>query len=108
MVRALRTAVDTVLTPHQRTVFVTIVLDHVPLDVVVDRTGSNRNALYKTLFDARRKLRTHLEAVGHLPPSVPAAVPAPRRASGGRARATVSARRRRQFSDCRPSAASSS
>ena len=38
----------------------------VPLDALVAKLGSNRNALYKTVFDARRKLRAALVAKGHL------------------------------------------
>ena len=78
MLTALHAAVDTVLTPHQRSVFVPVVLDRVPVAVVVDRTGSSRSALYKTVFDARRKLRTHLEAVGQLPPPGRQRIPAAR------------------------------
>ncbi|MGH7921801.1 MAG: sigma-70 family RNA polymerase sigma factor [Candidatus Dormibacteraceae bacterium] len=63
---ALRRAVDTVLTPHQRRVFVAIVLQGVPLDALVADLGSNRNAIYKTVFDARRKLRAELVANGYL------------------------------------------
>lgn len=65
---AVRVAVETVLTPHQRRVFVAIVLNGVPLDVLVAEHNTNRNALYKTLFDARRKLRAHLVANGHMEP----------------------------------------
>jgi RNA polymerase sigma-70 factor (ECF subfamily) len=66
LVRALRQAVDDVLTDHQREVFVAVVLDGVPLDALVERWDTNRNAIYKTVFDARRKLRAHLVAHGHL------------------------------------------
>ncbi len=61
---ALRSAVDTVLTPHQRTVFGALALNGVPIDVLAERLGTSRGALYKTLHDARRKLRSHLAAVG--------------------------------------------
>src|SRR5262249_22198837 len=54
---ALHRAVDEQLTAHQRMVFVAIVLNNVPLDTLVIELGSNRNATYKALFDARRKLR---------------------------------------------------
>ncbi|MBP2708408.1 sigma-70 family RNA polymerase sigma factor [Microbispora sp. RL4-1S] len=60
LIAALRRAVDEELTPHQRRVFVALVLNGVPLDALVARLGSNRNALYKTLFDARRKLEARL------------------------------------------------
>ena len=53
------------LTPRQREVFVAIALNDVPIDVLALQLGSNRNAIYKNLFDARRKLRTSLAAAGH-------------------------------------------
>ena len=55
--RALQRAVRTELTPHQREVFVALALNGVPIDVLAERLGSTRGALYKTLHDARRKLR---------------------------------------------------
>jgi len=66
LVRAFRQAVDEVLTEHQRQVFLAVVLDGVPLDVLVMRWNTNRNAIYKTVFDARRKLRAYLVTNGHL------------------------------------------
>lgn len=60
------TAINTVLTPHQRTVAVALLVDQVPVDVLAERTGSTRNALYKTLFDVRGRLRVHLIAAGYL------------------------------------------
>lgn len=66
LVEALHRAVDEHLTQRQRQVFVAIVLQGVPLDALVVQLGSNRNAIYKTLFDARRKLRAALAANGYL------------------------------------------
>jgi RNA polymerase sigma-70 factor, ECF subfamily len=66
LVRALRRAVQEELTEHQRRVFTAIVVDGVPLDALVAQLGSSRNALYKTMFDARRKLRASLVADGYL------------------------------------------
>ena len=66
LLAALRRAVDTELTPRQREVFVAIVLNGVPLDALVVKLGSNRNAIYKMMFDARRKLRAALAANGYL------------------------------------------
>lgn len=63
----LRQAVDTELTSGQREVFVAIVLNDVPLDTLVLALASSRNAIYKMLFDARRKLRAALAANGYLP-----------------------------------------
>ena len=42
-------------------------LNDVPLDTLVMHLGSNRNAIYQVLFDARRKLRAALAADGYLP-----------------------------------------
>jgi RNA polymerase sigma-70 factor, ECF subfamily len=68
---AVRRAVDEQLTPRQRQVFVAIVLNGVPLDALADELGTTRNALYKTMFDARRKLRAALVANGYLDDETP-------------------------------------
>ena len=61
---ALRDAIAGGLTPHQRDVLVAITLNGVPIDVLAERLNTTRGALYKTLHDARRKLRAHLEQLG--------------------------------------------
>jgi len=66
LLAALHQAVDEKLTVRQRAVFVAIVLNNVPLDTLVIELASNRNAIYKTLFDARRKLRAALVANGYM------------------------------------------
>jgi RNA polymerase sigma-70 factor (ECF subfamily) len=66
LLAALRRAVDTELTPRQREVFVAVSLNGVPADALAIELGSNRNALYKMMFDARRKLRAVLVADGYL------------------------------------------
>ncbi len=53
------------LTDRQREVFVAIALNDVPIDVLAIQLGTNRNAIYKNLFDARRNLRGSLAAAGH-------------------------------------------
>jgi RNA polymerase sigma-70 factor, ECF subfamily len=76
LVQALRRAVDTCLTAQQRGVFVAIIVDGQPLDSLVAEMGTNRNAVYKMMFDARRKLRRELVAQGYLdgePPNPPEA-----------------------------------
>jgi RNA polymerase sigma-70 factor, ECF subfamily len=55
------------LTPHQRHVLTAVVLNDVPIDVLADRLGTTRGALYKTLHDARRRLRGRLAEQGLLP-----------------------------------------
>ena len=62
---ALARAIGDTLTPRQRAVFVALALNDVPIDVLALQLGSNRNALYKNLFDARRRLRASLAAAGH-------------------------------------------
>ncbi|MGZ4169478.1 MAG: RNA polymerase sigma factor [Solirubrobacteraceae bacterium] len=60
--RAIIHAVRTELSPHQREVLGALVLAEVPIDVLAERLGTTRGALYKTLHDARRKLRTVIGA----------------------------------------------
>jgi RNA polymerase sigma-70 factor, ECF subfamily len=57
-------AIADALTPHQRTVLVALALNDVPIDVLAAHLNTNRGALYKTLHDARRKLRKHLDERG--------------------------------------------
>jgi RNA polymerase sigma-70 factor (ECF subfamily) len=63
----LREAIQCDLTPHQREVLVAVTLNDVPIDVLADRLDTTRGALYKTIHDARRKLRAALAARGALP-----------------------------------------
>ena len=60
LLTAVHEAIAEVLTPHQRSVLVGLAVNGVPIDVLAERLNTNRGALYKTLHDARRKLRKHL------------------------------------------------
>ena len=60
LLSTLQTAIGEVLTPHQRRVVVAVTLNGVPIDVLAERLDTTRGALYKTLHDARQKLRAHL------------------------------------------------
>jgi RNA polymerase sigma-70 factor (ECF subfamily) len=62
---AIRVLIDTDLTPHQRDVLVALTIQDIPIDVLAERLDTTRGALYKTLHDARRKLRRLLVAAGH-------------------------------------------
>ncbi len=64
LLQVVRQGVDQALTPHQRRVFVAVVVHAMPLDALVAELGTNRNAIYKVMFDARRKLRTYLDEQG--------------------------------------------
>jgi RNA polymerase sigma-70 factor, ECF subfamily len=61
-----RRVVEEELTAHQRRVFTAIVVDGIPLDALAARLGLQRNAIYKVIFDARRKIRRALVANGYL------------------------------------------
>jgi len=60
LLSTIQRAIKEVLTPHQRRVLVALALNGVPIDVLAERLNTTRGALYKTLHDARRKLREHL------------------------------------------------
>ncbi|MFJ9761873.1 RNA polymerase sigma factor [Streptomyces sp. NPDC101149] len=66
LVEAVREAVETALSARQRQVFTALVVRGVPLETLADELKTNRNALYKTMFDARKKLRARLVANGLL------------------------------------------
>jgi RNA polymerase sigma-70 factor (ECF subfamily) len=57
---ALGVAIAAELTPRQRHVFEALVLNEVAVDDLAAELGTNPNALYKTLFEVRRKLRVAL------------------------------------------------
>jgi RNA polymerase sigma-70 factor (ECF subfamily) len=64
LIQAVQRAIGTELTVHQRRVLVALAIDGVPIDVLAERLGTTRGALYKTLHDARRKLRAQLVEQG--------------------------------------------
>jgi RNA polymerase sigma-70 factor, ECF subfamily len=64
VLRAVKGAIEAELTPHQRDVLVAITLTGVPIDVLAERLSTTRGALYKTLHDARQKLRRCLAEQG--------------------------------------------
>jgi RNA polymerase sigma-70 factor (ECF subfamily) len=60
MLTAIRETMRTALTPRQREVLIALALDDVPIDVMAERLGTTRGALYKVLHDARAKLRAEI------------------------------------------------
>ena len=60
LLAALRDAIARDLSPHQRRILVAVAIDGVPIDVLAERLGTTRGALYKTIHDARRRLRAAL------------------------------------------------
>lgn len=66
LARAVQDAIASDLTPYQRRVVLALLVEGVPIDVLAERLGSSRNALYKALHDARQRLRQSLVASGDL------------------------------------------
>jgi len=64
LLEAVRTAIDRELSEHQRNVLVSTTIAGVPIDVLAERLDTTRGALYKTLHDARHKLRRCLAEQG--------------------------------------------
>jgi RNA polymerase sigma-70 factor (ECF subfamily) len=60
----IRSAIETELSPQQRQALVAVALNGVPIDVLAERLETTRGALYKTIHDARKKLRAHLAEAG--------------------------------------------
>src|SRR5919106_4540954 len=64
VLRELRRMVDEELTDRQREAVVAVLLEEMPISEVARRMGTNQNALYKLLHDARKKLKRQMEAAG--------------------------------------------
>ena len=65
LLAAVREAIERDLTPHQRRILLAVTVDGVPIDVLAERLDTTRGALYKTIHDARRRLRTALAEGGY-------------------------------------------
>ena len=57
-----RQLIEVELTPHQRTILLAHVFHQKPLDLLAAELGTSRDAVYKAIHDARRKLRAALLA----------------------------------------------
>lgn len=62
--QVVREVIDQEITERQRQVLKGMVFDEIPIDEIARHFGSNRNAIYKLLHDARRSLKARLEARG--------------------------------------------
>ena len=69
----LRRTIDEELTDRQHEAVVAVILEGMPIAEVARRMGTNQNALYKLLHDARKKLKLRMEAAGLSPQEVLAA-----------------------------------
>jgi RNA polymerase sigma-70 factor (ECF subfamily) len=73
LLSTLRRIIATELTDKQRQALVAVRFHGVPLEEVARRMGTNRNALYKLLHDARQRLKKRMMAEGLSPQDVLAA-----------------------------------
>jgi RNA polymerase sigma-70 factor (ECF subfamily) len=64
LLASISSAIESELSAHQREVLVAVALNDVPIDVLAERLNTTRGALYKTIHDARKKLRSHLADAG--------------------------------------------
>jgi len=64
MLATVRRFVDEELTERQREAMVAVMFEGMPLEEAARRMGTNRNALYKVLHDARKRLKKRMEAEG--------------------------------------------
>jgi RNA polymerase sigma-70 factor (ECF subfamily) len=64
VLQELRRMVDEELTDRQQEAVVAVILEGMPISEVARRMGTNQNALYKLLHDARKKLKRQMEAAG--------------------------------------------
>lgn len=67
---ALQRIIATELTDKQRQALVAVRIKGMPLEEVARRMGTNRNALYKLLHDARQRLKKKMEEEGLSPQDV--------------------------------------
>lgn len=64
MVETLHAFISEELTNRQREAMVAVMFEGMPLEEAARRMETNRNALYKLLHDARKKLKRRIEAEG--------------------------------------------
>lgn len=64
MVETVQGFIDEELTERQREALIAVMFEGMPLEETARRMKTNRNALYKLLHDARRKLKKRIEAEG--------------------------------------------
>lgn len=73
MIEQLQRVISEELTEKQREALIATRIRGMPIEEVAQRMGTNRNALYKLLHDARQRLKSRLEEEGLSPEDVLAA-----------------------------------
>ena len=64
LMKLVEQAINEALTRRQRTALVALVIEGLPSQQVADLLGTNRNALYKLIHDARLKMRLYMQDRG--------------------------------------------
>jgi RNA polymerase sigma-70 factor, ECF subfamily len=64
LLEKIQESINAELSSHQREVLLAIAVNGVPIDVLAERLNTTRGALYKTIHDARKKLRAGLDSAG--------------------------------------------
>jgi RNA polymerase sigma-70 factor (ECF subfamily) len=70
VMETLNTLIEENLTDKQREAIQAVILGGAPMEEVAQRMGTNRNALYKLLHDARKRLKQHLLDTGISPEEI--------------------------------------
>jgi RNA polymerase sigma-70 factor (ECF subfamily) len=70
MLGTVRRLVDEELTDRQREAIMAVMFEGMPLEEAARRMGTNRNALYKLMHDARKRLKKRIEAEGLSPQDI--------------------------------------
>ncbi len=73
MLEFVQKMIDEELTDRQRKAIIAVVFNGRPMDEVAQRMNTNRNALYKLIFDARQNLQRKMTENGFTPQDVLAA-----------------------------------
>jgi RNA polymerase sigma-70 factor (ECF subfamily) len=73
VLQTMQRVIEEELTDKQRQALTAVKIEGMPLEEVARRMGTNRNALYKLLHDARQRLKTQLVAEGLSPDEILAA-----------------------------------
>jgi RNA polymerase sigma-70 factor (ECF subfamily) len=73
VLQTMQRVIEEELTEKQRQALTAVKIQGMPLEEVARRMGTNRNALYKLLHDARQRLKTQLVAEGLSPDEILAA-----------------------------------
>lgn len=64
LMEKVQSIIENVLTDKQRKVMTALMIDGLPITIVAEQMNTNRNNLYKLVYDARKKLKNEFEVQG--------------------------------------------